>query len=203
MKRFLKPVIVCAVAAVGYKAVPREVRLQLPSPRWLIPAKPLQTVSIEQALSPPTKGYVTVTLLYLSNLPPNVAVELSDDVKRWREKGVALRAYSIDPVRDRDGIAKYVRDIALDVPPTWIQMPDGAECAFEQIRAVNFFTGRQIDPSQTIPLLTLVLTDRDGYVVNSYSVNVANGGDVDLADFNGALLPFNNQVTRAVREPAG
>src|SRR3954465_12577994 len=129
MKTLVKALIGTAVVGGGYAAVPREIRIQLPGPHWLIPAKKLQTVSLEQAMATPREGYVTVTFLYLSNLPPQVAVELANDVKAWRRRGVAVRAYSIDPVPAKGDIATYVRNIGLDVTPTWIEMPDGAECA--------------------------------------------------------------------------
>jgi hypothetical protein len=199
MRPFIKGVLVCAVASVAYAAVPRQIRIQLPGPRSLLPAKKLQTVSLEQAMADPRHGFVTVTFLYLSNLPPNVAIELVDDVKAWRKRGVAVRAYAIDPVPARGDIAKYVRDIGLDVTPTWIEMPDGAECAFNQMKAVNYFTGRTIDPAVTIPLLALALTDVEGRTLSTYAVTVPNGGEFDPADFDGALLPFSNSVTRAVR----
>jgi hypothetical protein len=138
MKALAKTLIGAAVVGGGYVAVPREIRIQLPGPHWLIPAKKLQTVSLEQAMAAPREGYVTVTFLYLSNLPPQVAVELGNDIKAWRKKGVAVRAYSIDPVPEKNEIASYVRNIGLDITPTWIEMPDGAECAFNQMNAVKF-----------------------------------------------------------------
>jgi hypothetical protein len=197
MKTLAKAVIGTAVAGVAYAAVPREIRIQLPGPHWLLPAKPLQTVSLEQAMAAPRAGYVTVTFLYLSNLPPQVAVELANDVKTWRKKGVAVRAYSIDPVPGKGDIARYVRNIGLDITPTWIEMPDGAECAFNQMNAVKFFSNRNIDPRVTIPLLTLALTDRDGNLKSTYAVEVPNGGEVDPSDFDNALVSFNNSVKRA------
>ncbi len=203
MRLIAKVLLVSVVAGVAYVAVPRTILIQIPGSRSFIRAKPLETVSLEQAIAQPRAGDLTVTFLYLSNLPPQVAVELSDDVKAWRKKGVAVRGYSIDPVPVRGEIANYVRDIGLDVPPVWIEMPNGAECAFNQMRAVNFFSGRQIDPSVTIPLLTLALTDRDGNTVGTYSLNVPNGGEIDLSMFDGALIPFNNSVTRAARAPKG
>lgn len=202
MKPLIKAVIGCIVAGGGYAAVPREIRIQLPGPHQLVPAKKLQTVTLEQAMASPRAGFVTVTFLYLSNLPPNVAVELSDDVKAWRKKGVAVRAYAIDPVQWKGEIAKYVRDIGLDVTPTWIEMPNGEACAFNQMEAVKYFSNRDIDPRVTIPLLTLALTDRDGKIVSTYAVEAPNGGAIDPVDFNGALMSFNNSVTRASRTPA-
>lgn len=203
MKTLAKALIGTAVAGVAYTAVPREIRIQLPGPHWLIPAKKLQTVSLEEAMATPRKGYVTVTFLYLSTLPPNVAVELTNDVKAWRSKGVAVRAYSIDPVPAKGDIATYVRNIGLDVTPTWIEMPDGAACAFEQMNAVKYFSNRDIDPRVTIPLLTLALTDRDGNITSTYAVEAPNGGEIDISDYNNALMSFNNSVTRAVRAAPG
>jgi len=201
MKALAKMLIGTAVAGGGYAAVPREIRIQLPGPHWLIPAKELKTVSLEEAMATPRAGYVTVTFLYLSTLPPNVAVELTKDVKAWREKGVAVRAYSIDPVPAKGDIAKYVRNIGLDVTPTWIEMPDGAACAFEQMNAVKYFSHRDIDPSVTLPLLTLALTDRDGNIKSTYAIEVQNGGEFDPSEFDNALMSFNNSVTRAVKAP--
>lgn len=201
MRPVVKGVIGCLVAAGGYVAIPREIRVRLPGPRMLMPAPKLQTVSLEQAMAAPRSGYVGVTFLYLSNLPPAVAVELSDDVRAWKKKGVAVRGYAIDPVPVKDEIAKYVRNIGLDIPPTWIEMPDGAECAFNQMAAVKYFTNRDIDPRVTIPLLTIALTDRSGNLLSSYAITVPNGGEVDPSEFNGALMSFNNSVTRAVRAP--
>jgi hypothetical protein len=199
MRPIVKTVITLVVVGVGYSALPKYIRIQLPGPRQLVPAKKLQTVSLEQAMAAPRSGYVTVTFLYLSNLPPNLAVELADDVKGWRKKGVAVRAYAIDPVPWKDQIAGYARDIGLDVQPTWIEMPDGAACAFNQMAAVKYFTRREIDPSQTIPLLHLALTDPEGQVISTYAVTVPNGGEFDPSEFDGALMSFNNSVVRTVR----
>jgi hypothetical protein len=202
MKPLAKFVIGSLAIGGGYAAIPREIRIQLPGPHQLVPAKKLTTVTLEQAMASPRAGYVTVTFLYLSNLPPNVAVELANDVKGWREKGVAVRAYSIDPVPWKGEIASYVRDIGLDVTPTWIEMPDGAACAFNQMAAVKYFSNRDVDPQVRIPLLTLALTDRDGRIVSTYAIEVPNGGEFDPSEFNGALMSFNNSVTRATRAPA-
>ena len=199
MKALAKALIGTAVAGAAYTAVPRQIRIQLPGPHWLIPAQNLRTVSLEEAMAAPRAGYVTVTFLYLSTLPPNVAVELTRDVKAWRAKGVAVRAYSIDPVPAKDEIAKYVRNIGLDVAPTWIEMPDGAACAFEQMNAVKYFSHRDIDPRVTIPLLTLALTDRDGNIRSTYAIEVPNGGDIDISEFDNALVSFNNSVIRTAR----
>jgi hypothetical protein len=199
MRAFLKTIAVLVVAAVAYAFIPREIRIQLPGPHRLVRARSLQTVSLEQAMAPPRAGYVTVTFLYLSNLPPKVAVELADDVKAWRKKGVAVRAFAIDPVSWKGEVASYVRDIGLDVQPTWIEMPDGAACAFNQMNAVKYFTKLDVDPRVTIPLLTLALTDRDGTLRSTYAIHVPNGGAIDLSEFDGALMSFNNSVTRTAR----
>jgi len=199
MRSLLKSVLTVGVLGVGYTAVPRYIRIQLPGPQRLIPARKLNVVSLEQAMAAPRAGYVTVTFLYLSNLPPQVAVELSDDVKQWRKKGVAIHAYAIDPVPARDEVAAYVRNIGLDVQPTWIEMPDGAECAFNQMAAVKYFTHKDVDPRVTIPLLSIALTDRDGNLASTYAIHVPNGGEVDPSEFDNALVSFNNSVTRAVR----
>ena len=200
MRAFLKVLAFCLVLGGGYALIPREIRIQLPGPHMLIRPKSLTTVTLEQAMAPPRAGYVTVTFLYLSNLPPNVAVELADDVKAWRKKGVAVRAFAIDPVSWKDDVAGYVRDIGLDVQPTWIEMPDGAACAFNQMNAVKYFTKMDVDPRVTIPLLTLALTDRDGTLASTYAIHVPNGGGIDPSEFNGALMSFSNSVVRATRQ---
>jgi hypothetical protein len=199
MRPLLKSVLTIGVLSGGYVAIPRYIRIQLPGPQRLVPAKDLRVVSLQQAMEAPRAGYVTVTFLYLSNLPPQVAVELSNDVKKWRKKGVAIHAYAIDPVPWKDHIAPYVRDIGLDVQPTWIEMPDGAECAFNQMAAVKYFTHRDIDPRVTIPLLTIALTDREGNIASTYAINVPNGGEVDPSEFDNALVSFSNSVTRVIR----
>jgi hypothetical protein len=201
MKTAVKAVIWSVVAVGVYAAIPQQIRIQLPSPRWVMPAQDLKTVSLEEALAAPRSGYVTVTFLYLSDLPPNVAVELAKDVAAWRKKGVNVRGYSIDPVRWKADVPKYVRNIGLDVAPVWIEMPDGAACAFKQMEAVKYFTGLDIDPQVTIPLLTLALTDRDGHLASSYAVKVPNGVAFDPSELDNALMSFNNSVTRVVRAP--
>jgi len=202
MHKVIKAALTLTIAGVAYAAVPRQIRIQLPGPRYLLPTKPVQTVSLQQAMAEPRAGYVTVTFLYLSNLPGNVAIELVDDVKVWKQKGVAVRAYSIDPVPWKSGIARYAKNIGLDVQPSWIEMPDGAACAFNQMEAVKYFTNRDIDPQVNIPMLTLALTDRDGKTITTYAVTVPNGEAFDPSDLDGALLPFSNAVTRAARAPA-
>ena len=199
MRKLLKYVLTLTVVGVAYAAVPKYIRIQLPGPHRLIPAKDLQVVSLQEAMEPPRTGYVHVTFLYLSNLPPKVAVELAADVKKWRKQGVGVRAYAIDPVSWKKEVAPYVRDIGLDVPPTWIEMPDGAACAFNQMEAVKYFTSRDIDPRVTIPLLTLALTDRSGKLASTYAITVPNGGEFDPSEFDGALMSFNNTVLRTAR----
>jgi hypothetical protein len=199
MRALLKFVLVIGVLGVGYAALPEHIRLQLPGSHLLTPVKELQTVSLEQAMAAPRAGYVTVTFLYLSVLPPNVASELSSDVRAWRKKGVAVRGFAIDPVPAKGDVAKFVHDIGLDIPPTWIEMPDGAACAFNQMEAVKYFTKQQIDPRVTVPLLHLALTDRDGQLLSTYAITAPNGGAVDPTLWDNALMSFNNSVVRAVR----
>ena len=172
MRALLKLVVVIAVLGGGYAALPEHIRLQLPGSRLLTPVKELQTVSLEQAMAAPRAGYVTVTFLYLSVLPPNVASELSSDVRAWRKKGVAVRGFAIDPVPAKGDVAQFVHDIGLDIPPTWIRMPDGAACA---------------------------LTDRDGQLLSTYAITAPNGAPVDFTQWDNALMSFNNSVVRAVR----
>lgn len=199
MRPFLKMVLALGLIGGGIAALPESVRLQIPGIRQLAPVKQLQVVSLEQAMAPPRAGYVTVTFLYLSVLPPNVSKELANDVKAWRKKGVAVRAFAIDPVPAKATVAPFVREIGLDVQPTWIEMPEGAACAFNQMAAVKYFTKTDIDPRVTVPLLHLALTDKDGQLVSTYAITAPNGGAVDMSLWDNALVSFNNSVVRATR----
>ena len=199
MRPLLKLVLALGVLGGGYAALPERIRLQLPGSHLFTPVKQLHTVSLEQAMAAPRAGYVTVTFLYLSVLPPNVASELSSDVRAWRKNGVAVRGFAIDPVPAKGDVAKFVRDIGLDIQPTWIEMPDGAACAFNQMEAVKYFTKRDIDPRVTVPLLHLALTDRDGQLLSTYAITAPNGGAVDPTEWDNALVSFNNSVKRAAR----
>lgn len=199
MRALLKLVLVIGLVGVGMKMLSESGRFEMPGMRRLASVKPLQVVSLEQAMAPPRAGYVTVTFLYLSVLPPNVSKELAADVRAWRKKGVAVRAFAIDPVPAKETVAPFVRDIGLDVQPTWIEMPEGAACSFNQMAAVKYFTKTEIDPRVTVPLLHLALTDKDGQLLSTYGITAPNGGFVDPTQWDNALMSFSNAVVRATR----
>src|SRR4051812_47301083 len=155
MRALFKLVILGVAGTVVYRALPPDVKERIPRPWAQVPLKPLRTISISEAISIPASGVPTVTFLYLSALPSNVEEDLAKNIKAWRKRGIEVRGYSIDPVRQKDSIASYVRHAGFDIDPTWIEMPDGPACAFNQMRAVNYFTQKTLDPQVTIPLLSL------------------------------------------------
>ena len=195
----IKYLILCGLAVGVYKVLPPDMK---PSLRMLSATKPLETVTLEQAIArqDESRGAVTVSFLYLSALPPQVAGDLVRDVRQWKKSGVAVHAFSIDPVPDRTSVAKYLRNIGLDVSPVWIRMPEGDQCAFEQLRAADAFRGLATpELGEIIPLLTLILRDRNGKVVRTQSVSVPNGEALDPSQFDQALYSFETRVRSTLR----
>src|SRR5436190_11422593 len=102
--RFLKQlamlgaVIVFARFGLGFQIEHAEIPLPAWIPTSFARAKPLQTVSLQEAQArvADSRGKPSVSVLYLTLLPSFLKNELADDVKRWQKSGAAVHAFSID-----------------------------------------------------------------------------------------------------------
>ena len=170
-------------------------------PAQLRGLKPLETVTLQQAMNRATAGdNFSVSVLYMAwGLPSTVREELAGDMQAWRKTGAAVHAFSIDPVGETGAIPRYAKRLGKDVAPVWIRMPGGDACALEQVKAVSAFAKMDIDPESEIPLLTLVLRNGDGRILKTHFVIVPNGGEFDPEVFNHALVPFDLAVRKTLR----